>query len=93
MEFSPTAPGSTNGAGAPPPGALIKDSDTRSFMADVVETSRKVPVIVDGFVATAAAAIAHAVAAHGHGRLDVDVGGLGGGRTRRRAHGARWTAL
>lgn len=47
MEFSPTAPGSTNSAGAPPPGALIKDSDTRSFMADVVETSRKVPVIVD----------------------------------------------
>lgn len=47
MEFSPTAPGSTNGAGAPPPGALIKDSDTRTFMADVVETSRKVPVIVD----------------------------------------------
>jgi putative thioredoxin len=47
MEFSPTAPGSTNGAGAPPPGALIKDSDTRSFMVDVVETSRKVPVIVD----------------------------------------------
>jgi len=47
MEISPTAPGSTNGAGAPPPGALIKDSDTRTFMADVVETSRKVPVIVD----------------------------------------------
>lgn len=47
MEFSPTAPGSTNGAGAPPPGALIKDSDTSRFMVDVVETSRKVPVIVD----------------------------------------------
>ena len=47
MEIIPTVPGNTNGAGAPPPGALIKDSDTRTFMADVVEMSRKVPVIVD----------------------------------------------
>jgi putative thioredoxin len=47
MEISSTAPGTNTGAGAPPPGALIKDSDTSRFMVDVVETSRKVPVIVD----------------------------------------------
>jgi len=47
MEIFPPVPGKSNGAGAPPAGALIKDSDTRTFMADVVETSRKVPVIVD----------------------------------------------
>ena len=40
--------GKGNG-GTPPPAAqdLIKDSDTRRFMADVIETSRKVPVLVD----------------------------------------------
>src|SRR3954467_11217783 len=27
--------------------SLIKDSDTRSFMADVIEASRQVPVLVD----------------------------------------------
>ncbi|CAN5297082.1 thioredoxin [soil metagenome] len=37
----------TNGAGAPPPGDLIKDSDTPRFMSDVIEASKKVPVIVD----------------------------------------------
>ena len=47
MEASPQAALKTNGAGAPPAGALIKDTDTRTFMADVVEMSRKVPVIVD----------------------------------------------
>ena len=47
MEASPQAALKTNGAGAPPAGALIKDSDTRTFVADVVEMSRKVPVIVD----------------------------------------------
>jgi putative thioredoxin len=47
MEASPQAALKTSGAGAPPAGALIKDSDTRTFMADVVEMSRKVPVIVD----------------------------------------------
>ena len=47
MEASPQAVLKTNGAGAPPAGALIKDTDTRTFMADVVEMSRKVPVIVD----------------------------------------------
>ena len=37
-----------NGAGpAPAPGDLIKDSDTKRFMADVIEASRQVPVIVD----------------------------------------------
>jgi putative thioredoxin len=36
-----------NGAGAPAPGALIKDGDTRSFMADVIEASRQQPVLVD----------------------------------------------
>ncbi len=34
----------TNGAAAPP---AIKDSDTAGFMADVMEASREVPVIVD----------------------------------------------
>ncbi len=37
-------------AGAPsgaPVGALIKDSDTANFMADVIEASTQVPVIVD----------------------------------------------
>jgi len=47
MEASPQAALKTNGAGAPPAGALIKDTDTRTFMADVIEMSRKVPVIVD----------------------------------------------
>src|SRR6202142_1415654 len=36
------APGA-NGAGAP----LVKNSDTKGFMADVIEASRQVPVIVD----------------------------------------------
>lgn len=31
----------------PPPTDLIKDSDTASFMTDVIEASKKVPVIVD----------------------------------------------
>jgi len=35
------------GNGAAPPGELIKDSDTKRFMADVIEASRKQPVIVD----------------------------------------------
>jgi putative thioredoxin len=47
MEASSQAVLKTNGAGAPPAGALIKDTDTRTFMADVIEMSRKVPVIVD----------------------------------------------
>lgn len=47
MEASPQAALKTNGSGATPPGALIKDTDTRTFMADVIEMSRKVPVIVD----------------------------------------------
>jgi putative thioredoxin len=47
MAISQQAVPKTNGQGAAPEGALIKDSDTRNFMADVVETSRKVPVIVD----------------------------------------------
>lgn len=47
MEASSQAALKTNGAGAPPAGALIKDTDTRTFMADVIEMSRKVPVIVD----------------------------------------------
>jgi thioredoxin len=38
-----------NGAapGANGTGALIKNSDTKGFMADVIEASRTVPVIVD----------------------------------------------
>lgn len=37
----------TGGNGAAPEGELIKDSDTRSFMDDVVQASSEVPVIVD----------------------------------------------
>ncbi|MGE0007249.1 MAG: thioredoxin [Parvibaculaceae bacterium] len=47
MAISSQAVPRTNGEGGAPQGALIKDSDTRGFMADVIETSRKVPVIVD----------------------------------------------
>jgi putative thioredoxin len=36
-----------NVGSAPPPGDLIKDSDTRRFMADVIEASRQQPVLVD----------------------------------------------
>src|SRR6266508_5340968 len=36
----------TNG-GAAPPGDLIKDSDTRRFVKDVIEASKKQPVLVD----------------------------------------------
>jgi len=36
-----------NGAGAAAPGDLIKDGTEESFMADVVEASQEVPVIVD----------------------------------------------
>ena len=40
------APGA--GAGAPPPPAdIIKDGDQKTFMRDVVEASRQVPVLVD----------------------------------------------
>jgi len=39
-----TAPAGTPAA---PPADLIKDSDTKRFMADVIEASKKVPVIVD----------------------------------------------
>ena len=40
------APGA--GAGAPPPAAdIIKDGDQKTFMRDVVEASRQVPVLVD----------------------------------------------
>jgi len=36
-----------NGAPGTAPGGLIKDSDTKGFMADVIEASQQVPVIVD----------------------------------------------
>ena len=36
-----------NGGGAAPAGDLIKDSTEATFMADVIETSRETPVIVD----------------------------------------------
>lgn len=39
--------GAGTGAGAPAGGDLIKDSNTQSFMRDVIEVSRQVPVIVD----------------------------------------------
>jgi putative thioredoxin len=39
------APGA--GAGAPPPADIIKDGDQKTFMRDVVEASRQVPVLVD----------------------------------------------
>jgi putative thioredoxin len=35
------------GGSKPPAADLIKDSDTRGFMADVIEASRKQPVVVD----------------------------------------------
>jgi putative thioredoxin len=35
------------GAPGQPPAGLIKDSDTKGFMADVIEASQQVPVIVD----------------------------------------------
>ena len=38
---------SGNGTPGAAPGGLIKDSDTKSFMADVIEASQQVPVIVD----------------------------------------------
>jgi putative thioredoxin len=38
---------STMSAPQPAPGDLVKDSSTRTFMADVIEASRQVPVIVD----------------------------------------------
>jgi putative thioredoxin len=47
MAISSQAAPKATGTGAAPPGALVKDSDVRNFMADVIETSRKVPVIVD----------------------------------------------
>src|SRR6188474_3107184 len=47
MAISSQAVPKTNGSGSAPAGALIKDSDTRNFMADVVEISREAPVIVD----------------------------------------------
>lgn len=34
-------------AAALPPAALIKDSDAKAFMVDVIEASKKVPVLVD----------------------------------------------
>ena len=36
-----------NGAGTEPAADLIKDSTEATFMADVVEASQKVPVLVD----------------------------------------------
>src|SRR5436190_9541037 len=39
--------GETQGQPAPAPGDLIKDATDQSFMADVVEASKTVPVIVD----------------------------------------------
>jgi putative thioredoxin len=39
--------GQGGGAAQPNPGDLIKDSNIQTFMADVIEASREVPVIVD----------------------------------------------
>src|ERR1043165_6396921 len=39
--------GETQGQPAPPPADLIKDATDQSFMADVVDASKTVPVIVD----------------------------------------------
>ena len=47
MAISSQAVPRTNGPDGTPAGALIKDTDTRNFVTDVIETSRKVPVIVD----------------------------------------------
>lgn len=40
-------PGKSNGAHAANAGDLVKNSSTATFMADVIEASRKVPVLVD----------------------------------------------
>lgn len=39
--------GMSPGGPPPPPTDLIKDTDTQNFMADVIDASREVPVIVD----------------------------------------------
>ena len=36
-----------NAGGGAEGGALIKESDTQNFMADVIQASQQVPVIVD----------------------------------------------
>ncbi|MBD0271433.1 MAG: co-chaperone YbbN, partial [Acetobacteraceae bacterium] len=41
------APNGTGTAGAAPPSDVIKDGDQKTFMQDVVEASRHVPVLVD----------------------------------------------
>jgi putative thioredoxin len=46
--FDPNRQKGPNGAGAaPPPADIIKDGDQKTFMKDVVEASRHVPVLVD----------------------------------------------
>ena len=48
--FDPNRQQTPNGAGggaAPPPADIIKDGDQKTFMRDVVEASRQVPVLVD----------------------------------------------
>ena len=45
--FDPTRQTAPGGAGAGAGGDIIKDGDQRTFMQDVVEASRQVPVLVD----------------------------------------------
>src|SRR5919199_6715886 len=47
--FAPNRQRAPGGAGAStaPAADMIKDGDQRSFMADVIEASRRVPVLVD----------------------------------------------
>jgi len=47
MESIIGGPAPRPGSAAAPPGELIKDSDTKRFVADVIEASRQQPVIVD----------------------------------------------
>jgi putative thioredoxin len=45
--FDPTRQTAPGGAAAPGGGDIIKDGDQRTFMQDVVQASREVPVLVD----------------------------------------------
>ena len=46
LDSNQTGEAQSGGAG-PAPGDIIKDSDTANFMADVIEASKEMPVIVD----------------------------------------------
>ncbi|MBT6116962.1 MAG: co-chaperone YbbN, partial [Rhodospirillaceae bacterium] len=45
--MEPIIGGGVPGQNGGPDGAVIKDSNTENFMADVIEASRETPVVVD----------------------------------------------